>query len=125
MVNVHPFNRVLMPNEAASDPYLDQLFEGYTATEVAEIQQYLAEWEAGTYGSVAQSVMDHAERKGVELLKYLRKAHNFNKRGAIRVPRTGYRADGSAVYRKGNEFLIVRPAPYGVEKIVTYGINEE
>lgn len=125
MVNVHPFNRVLMPNEPASDPYLDQLFEGYTATEVAEIQQYLAEWEVGTYGSVAQSVMDHAERKGVELLKYLRKAHNFNKRGAIRVPRTGYRADGSAVYRKGNEFLIVRPAPYGVEKIVTYGINEE
>jgi hypothetical protein len=95
-----------MPNEPASDPYLEQLVEGYTATEIAEIQQYLVEWEAGTYGSVAQSVLDHAERKGVEPLKYLRKAHNFSRRGAVRVPRTGYRADGSAAYRKGDEFLI-------------------
>jgi hypothetical protein len=42
----------------------------------------------------------------------------------ITIPRSGYRQDGSAVYRKGNEFLIVRPNSYGVEKIVTYGINE-
>jgi hypothetical protein len=26
-------------------------------------------------------------------------------------------------YRKGNEFLIVRPDRFGIEKIVTYGVN--
>jgi hypothetical protein len=55
----------------------------------------------------------------------LRKAHNFNRKGATRVPRLGYRQDDSAVYRKSSEFLIVRPDAFGVEKIVTYGINED
>jgi hypothetical protein len=55
----------------------------------------------------------------------LRKAHNFNRKGATRVPRSGYRQDDSAVYRKGSEFLIVRPDAFGIEKIVTYGINED
>jgi hypothetical protein len=41
------------------------------------------------------------------------------------VPKSGYRSDGSAVYRKENEFLIVRSDQYSVEKIVTYGITEE
>lgn len=74
---------------------------------------------------MAQSVIHHAERKGFNLLRYIRKAHNFSKKGAKRVPKSGYRSDGSAVYRKENEFLIVRPDQAGVEKIVTYGINEE
>jgi hypothetical protein len=74
---------------------------------------------------VAQSVTHHAERKRFDLLRYLRNAHSFSKKGAKRVPKSGYRSDGSAVYRKDNEFLIVRPDEYGVEKIVTYGINEE
>lgn len=43
----------------------------------------------------------------------------------MRVPKTDYRWDGSAVYRKGGEYLIVRPDQAGVERIVTYGINEE
>ena len=68
---------------------------------------------------------NHADRKGFSPLRYLRKAHNFNKRGAVRVPKSRVRLDGSIVYRKGNEFLIVRSDSYGIEKIVTYGINEE
>lgn len=114
-----------MKDEPAVNPELNQLFERYTDAERVELQQYLTEWEAGTYSNVAQSVLDHAERKGFDPLRYLRKAHNFSRKGAVRVPRTGYRQDESAVYRKGNEFLIVRPDQYGVEKIVTYGINEE
>lgn len=112
-------------NESISDPFLEQLLEGYTEAEVTEIQQYLNEWDASTYISVAESILDHATRKGIEPLKYLRKAHNFNKKGAIRVPKAGYRWDGSAVYRKGNEYLIVRPDRFGIEKIVTYGVNDE
>ncbi|WP_228014341.1 hypothetical protein [Fortiea sp. LEGE XX443] len=105
-------------DEPISDLFLIQLLEGYNSTEAAEIQQYINEWDAATYTSTTQSILDHANRKGIEPLKYLRKAHNFHKKGAIRVPKTGYRGDGSAVYRKGNEYLIVRPDKYGTEKIV-------
>ena len=73
----------------------------------------------------SNNLLDHAARKGIEPLKYLRKAHNFNKKGAIRVPKTGYRSDSSAVYRKSNEYLIVRPDQYGTEKIITYGVNDD
>ena len=111
--------------EPITDPFLIQLLEGYTSAEAAEIQQYMEEWDAATYTSVAQSILDHAARKGIEPLKYLRKAHNFNKKGAIRVPKTGYRGDSSAVYRKSNEYLIVRPDQYGTEKIITYGVNDD
>jgi hypothetical protein len=82
-------------------------------------------WDPGTYDNVAQSVLNHAERKGFDPLRYLRKAHNFNQKGSTRIPRSGYRLDYSAVYRKGNEFLIVRPDAFGIDKIVTYGINED
>ena len=112
---------------------LVRLLESHTASEALEIQQYLCDWEAGTYDNVAQSVLDHAERKGFSPLRYLRKAHNFNRKGATRIPRwsttdrrsSGYRQDNLAVYRKGGEFLIVRPDSFGVDKIVTYGINED
>lgn len=116
----------MMPEEEPiSDPFLTQLLEGYTLAEGLEIQQYMNEWDAATYTSVSQSILDHAARKGIDRLKYLRKAHNFNKKGAIRVPKTGYRGDSSAVYRKGNEYLIVKPDNSGTEKIVTYGVNDE
>lgn len=114
-----------MPDETPVEPFLAQLYEGYIEAEVVEIKQYLAEWDASTCISVAQSILDHASRKEFEPLKYLRKAHNFNKNRAVRVPKTGYRQDGSAVYRKGNEYLIVRPDNFGVEKIVTYGVNDD
>jgi hypothetical protein len=114
-----------MPDDPFTDLHLVELLKGYTDAEISELQQYLAEWEAGTYDSVAHSVLHHAERKQFDPLRYLRKAHNFNRKGARRVPKSGYRSDGSAVYRKEGEFLIVRPDQCGVEKIVTYGINEE
>jgi hypothetical protein len=38
-------------------------------------------------------------------LKFLRKAHNLQKKGATRVPKRGYGWDSSALYRKGNEYL--------------------
>ncbi len=49
----------------------------------------------------------------------------LERKGATRIPRSGYRQDRSAVYRKGNEFLIVHPDVFGMDKIVTYGINED
>jgi hypothetical protein len=71
------------------------------------------------------NILDHTSRKQFDPLKYLRKAHNFNKKGAIRIPKTGYRQDASAVYRKGSEYLIVRIDKFGAEKIVTYGVNDD
>jgi len=50
---------VIMPDESSVDPYLDRLFENYSNTEVIELQQYLSEWDRGTYRTVAQSVLDH------------------------------------------------------------------
>jgi hypothetical protein len=114
-----------MPDNETADPYLEQLCFGYTEAEVAEIRQYITEWDASTYVSVSQSILDHASRKAFDPLKYLRKAYNFNKNRAVRVPKSGYRSDGSAVYRKGNEYLIVRPDKFGTEKIVTYGVNDD
>jgi hypothetical protein len=107
------------------DPFFVQLCEGYTEAEVAELRQYMTEWDASTYISVAQSILDHANRKEFDPLKYLRKAYNFNKKRAVRIPKIGYRQDGSAVYRKENEYLIVRPDNFGIEKIVTYGVNDD
>ncbi|MCL1464735.1 hypothetical protein [Argonema galeatum] len=114
-----------MPDESPVDPFLTQLCQGYTEAEVAEIKHYIAEWDASTYISVAQNILDHASRKEFDPLKYVRKAHNFNKKGAVRVPKTGYRSGGSAVYRKANEYLIVRADKFGIEKIVTYGVNDD
>lgn len=114
-----------MPEQLPVDPFLSKLLAGYSESEIVEIQQYLTEWDASTYLSVAQSILDHAARKEFNPLKYLRKAHNFNKKGAVRVPKTGYRGDSSAVYRKANEYLIVRIDIFGSEKIVTYGVNND
>ncbi|MEH2203460.1 MAG: hypothetical protein V7K53_05150 [Nostoc sp.] len=46
-----------MPEEPISDQFLIQLLEAYTSTEAAEIQQYISEWDAATYTSVAQSIL--------------------------------------------------------------------
>lgn len=107
------------------DIFERQLLQAYTMEEGEEIKRYLEQWDRATYVSVAQNVLDHANRKGIEPLKLLRKAHNFNRRRAIRIPKTGYRWDGSVVYRKGNEYLIVRLDKSRNEKIVTYGVNAE
>jgi len=114
-----------MPDELPDNSFFIQLCKGYTEVETAEIQQYIEEWAAGTYISVAHSILDHATRKQIDPLRYLRKAHTFNKKRAQRVPKTGYRLDKSAVDRKGSEYLIVRLDQFGSEKIVTYGINDD
>jgi hypothetical protein len=112
-------------DESIFDPFLRQLLEPYTEAETVEIQEYMNEWDAATYSSIPHSILDHAARKEFDPLVYLRQAHNFNKKGATRVPKIGYRRDGSALYRKGNEYLIVRPDKFGSEKIVTYGVNDD
>ncbi|MGK7902691.1 MAG: hypothetical protein AB4352_15015 [Hormoscilla sp.] len=86
---------------------------------------YMTSWDSSSYTSVTESILDHALRKSFDPLTYLRKAHNFKKKGSRRVPKVGYRSDGSAVYRKGNEYLIVRSDALGIENIVTYGVNDE
>lgn len=45
-----------MPEESSVDPYLDQLFEDYSNTEVIELQQYLSEWDRGTYRKLCDSI---------------------------------------------------------------------
>jgi hypothetical protein len=114
-----------MDDKPETDPYLKNLLLKYKLEESTEIEQYLQEWDASTYASVAQSVLDHSLRKDIDPLKYLRKAHNFSKSGAKRIPKKGYHHDGSAVYRKNNEYLIVRANQFGDEKIVTYGVNDD
>jgi hypothetical protein len=109
--------------ESSTDPFFAELTQGYTETEIAEIRKYLTDWDAASYLSVSHNILDHAQRKNLDCLKFLRKAHNFNKKGATRIPKKGYRWDDSAVYRKGNEYLVVRPNEFGIEKIVTYGVN--
>jgi hypothetical protein len=54
-----------MQDEPPVDLFLAQLCEGYTEAEVAEIEQYIAEWDASTYISVAQNILDHASRKEI------------------------------------------------------------
>ena len=41
-----------------TDPFLIQLLEGYTSAEAAEIQQYMEQWDAAAYTSVAQSILE-------------------------------------------------------------------
>jgi hypothetical protein len=52
-----------MTDDPFTDPYLNELLKGYRDAEIAELQQYLLEWEAGTYNNVAHSVIHYAERK--------------------------------------------------------------
>lgn len=107
------------------NPFLDELLQNYSSEEQQEIKTYLPEWSAASYLNVEHNILDHAERKQIDPLKLLHKAHNFNKKRAIRIPKKGYRNDNSAVYRKNNEYLIVRIDKSGNEKIVTYGINAD
>lgn len=114
-----------MTDQSFNDPFFEELCQSYSESEISEIQYYLTEWDASTYLSVAHSVLDHATRKGYDPLRYLRKAHNFSKKRATRVPSSGYRSDFSAVYRQKSEYLIVRLDRFGQEKIVSYGVNDD
>ena len=88
----------------------------YTDDEINEMLTLMADWNMATYTSVAHRIVDHAERHGFpeDYLKYLRKASNFNKRGATKK----FLSDSSIRWHKGSEFLIERD-----DKIVSYGEN--
>jgi hypothetical protein len=98
------------------DAYETILFEKYTETEIDEIQVLLSTWDRATYPTIAVSVVKHAQKHGFaeDYLRYLRKAANFNKRGA----RKKQLPNGATRWNKGFEFLIERNG-----KIITYGEN--
>jgi hypothetical protein len=104
-----------MPDFA--DPYETLLYQNYTTEEVTEIQQRMLAWDKATYPTLPTSIVRHSQKHGFEdgYLRYLRKASNFNKKGA----RKKYLPDGAIRWNKGNEFLIERDG-----KIVTYGEND-
>jgi hypothetical protein len=112
------YNQATQPRTARfmTDPYEALLFQTYTEAEIQEIETLMTEWDAATYSSIAHSIFDHAERHGflADYLKYLRKAHNFNRRRA----KQKILSDGSIRWHKGIEFLIERDG-----KIVSYGEN--
>lgn len=103
-----------MNQNNAEDPYQQILFEGYTEQEIAETQILMQKWDKATYPTLANSIVDHAERHGFKAnyLKYLRKAANFNKKGArkTKLPNGAWR------WNKGTEFIIER-----CDKIISYG----
>lgn len=84
---------------------------------LGEAKKLMSRWDKSTYSSVASSIRDHATRHGFgkDIPKYLRKAANFNKRGAKQKNLEG---GATRWNRKNGEFLIERNG-----KIVTYGIN--
>ncbi|MGH2413748.1 MAG: hypothetical protein ACRDEA_08660 [Microcystaceae cyanobacterium] len=92
------------------------MFEGYTDTEIEEIKSLMEKWDKATYPTLANSIVDHADRHGFtgDYLKYLRKASNFNKKGARKklLPNKAFR------WNKGAEFLIEKN-----RKIISYGEN--
>jgi glutathione peroxidase-family protein len=104
-----------MPDFA--DPYETFLYQNYTTEEVTEIQQRMVAWDKATYPTLSTSIVRHCQKHGFEddYLRYLRKADNFNKKGA----RKKYLPDGAIRWNKEDEFLIERDG-----KIVTYGEND-
>ncbi len=82
----------------------------------SEAKRLVGGWGRGTYKNVAASIRDHARRHGFgsDIPKYLRKAANFNKRGATKT----ILEDGATRWNRGSEFLIERAG-----KTVSYGIN--
>ncbi len=98
------------------DPYEEILFSGYTNAEITEMKALMENWDKATYITLANSIVNHADRHDFtnNYLKYLRKANNFNKKGARRT----ILSDGADRWNKGNEFIIKRNG-----KIVSYGEN--
>lgn len=50
------------------DPYQQILFQGYGDREVAEIQTLLQKWHKATYPTIANSIVDHANRQGSKMI---------------------------------------------------------
>jgi len=82
-----------------------------------EAKKLMSKWDKSSYSTVSNSIRDHAKRHGYgdDILKYLRKAENFNKKGAKKK----ILENGATRWnRKSGEFLIERKG-----KIVSYGKN--
>jgi hypothetical protein len=113
---MNPNNQGESAQSQPTDPHEEILFTGYTEDEIVEIKILMKNWDKASYFTLANSIVDHADRHDFEnnYLKYLRKANNFNKKGA----RKKILSDGAVRWNKGNEFLIERNG-----KIVSYGEN--
>lgn len=100
-----------------------QIFVKYTEEEIKEIQQLMTLWSAGTYSSVAESIIDHTYRKDYEdsYLEYLRDSAKFDKTKARRIPPLSFRDDDTVRWEnlQTGEYLIQD----NLGKIRTYGIN--
>jgi hypothetical protein len=82
-----------------------------------EAERLLSQWDASTFDTLADSLRYHAQKHGFgdDMAKYLRKASNFNKKGA----RKRLLEDGATRWtRESGEFLIERNG-----KIVSYGLH--
>ncbi|MGH7998689.1 MAG: hypothetical protein ACREPR_04465 [Brasilonema sp.] len=113
---MNPNNQKDSSQSQRVDPYEEILFRDYAEAEIAEMKSLMENWDKATYTTLANSIVDHADRHDFtgNYLKYLRKANNFNKKGA----RKKTLPDGALRWNKGNEFLIERNG-----KIVSYGEN--
>ena len=88
---------------------------------LAEQVELLSKWDPGEFPTVESSVHyhHHAHGAGMDLWQYLRKAAEFDRMGAMRVPAAGTRPGGTVKYkRKNGEFLIERDG-----KILSYGLS--
>ena len=104
-------------NELQSDKWLDKLFSvAKNQSQADEISRYMQRWGIGTpeqpFDNPAHCIIWHANKHGDgKILKYLRQAHNFNKRRA-----KSKWVDGAKKWtRKSGEYLIERDG-----KIVSY-----
>jgi hypothetical protein len=89
---------------------------------LAEQLELFEKWDPGEHATVLFSVHYHhrAHGGGMTVWEYLRAAAAFDRSGAVRVPSTGMRSDGTVRFkRKNGEFLIERDG-----KIVSYGPSE-
>jgi RHS repeat-associated protein len=81
---------------------------------LTEAKQLMGKWDKGNHERLSESLRYHANKwGGGDIVKYLRKAANFNKKGASKK----FLDDGAIRYkRKDGEFIIERNG-----KIVSYG----
>ncbi len=88
-----------------------------TFSSFSEARKLYSQWGKGSFDTVKDSIMHHANKHGGgDVVTYMRRASNFNKRGAHS---SGPRDDGSTLWeRRTGEFIEERDG-----KIITYGWN--
>jgi hypothetical protein len=107
--------------ELQNDEWLDKLFSAAeNEAQVEEIERYMQAWGVGkpeqNFDSRAHCIIWHADKHGGgDILRYLRKANNFNKRRA----RMKWVFGAKRWRRKSGEFMIERDG-----KIVSYGHSQ-